>query len=174
LIGGSTGTEKSTYLQCLTAIMSIKHDSRILVVGSGVFGISTALWLARSGYRDITVFDMQDTYAAGYNPAAGIDSASADLNKIIRFSYGDEIEYQRLAFEAAKLWEEWNEQLAVSDQSELPGVLQSGIRKLWWNCGYLRMSETAEYDEFELTTLQNMAKEGLRDSQFMVDDAAGQ
>ncbi|KAH6638583.1 FAD dependent oxidoreductase [Truncatella angustata] len=151
--------------------MALDHDSKILIVGSGVFGISTALWLARSGYRDITVFDMQDTYSTGYDPAE-VDSASADLNKIIRFSYGDEIEYQRLAFEAAKLWEEWNGEIASADESQLPEVLQKGARKLWWNCGYLRMSETAEYDEFELTTLENMKKEGIRESQFMVDDAS--
>ncbi|KAF7534342.1 hypothetical protein G7054_g6326 [Neopestalotiopsis clavispora] len=150
--------------------MSINHDSKILIVGSGVFGISTALWLARSGYRDVTVFDMQDTYASGYDPGQGIDSASADLNKIIRFSYGDEIEYQKLAFQAAKLWEEWNEQIAAAEESELPEVLHKGSKKLWWNCGYLRMSETADYDEFELTTLENMKNEGIRDTQFMVDN----
>jgi sarcosine oxidase/L-pipecolate oxidase len=153
--------------------MAIRHDSRILIVGSGVFGISTALWLARSGYQDITVFDMQDTYSSGYDPYAGIDSASADLNKIIRFSYGDEIEYQRLAFEAAKLWEEWNTEIATADEDDLPDVLRRGVRKLWWNCGYLRMSETAQYDEFELTTLENMRREGIRETQFMVDDESG-
>lgn len=150
--------------------MPINHDSKILIVGSGVFGISAALWLARGGYHDITVFDMQDTNSTGYHPYAGVDSASADLNKIIRFSYGDEIEYQRLAFEAAKLWEGWNEEIAGTDENELPEVLRTGSRKLWWNCGYLRMSETTNYDEFELTTLENMKKEGIRESQFMVDD----
>ncbi|KAK9776223.1 putative FAD dependent oxidoreductase [Seiridium cardinale] len=150
--------------------MAAQHSSKILIVGSGVFGISTALWLAQSGYRDITVFDMQDTYSSGYDPYAGVDSASADLNKIIRFSYGDEIEYQRLAFEAAKLWEEWNQQIATTNNDELPEVLRQGSKKLWWNCGYLRMSVTGEYDEFELTTLENMKKDGIRDTQFMVDD----
>ena len=53
-------------------------DAKILIVGSGVFGLSTAWWLARAGYRRVTVFDMQDTEAAGYDPGAGIESASAD------------------------------------------------------------------------------------------------
>lgn len=153
--------------------MAIQPDSKIFVVGSGVFGISTALWLARSGYRDVTVFDMQDTYASGYDPAAGVDSASADINKIIRFSYGNEIEYQRLAFEAAKLWEEWNREIAASSSSELPEVLRSGDRKLWWNCGYIRMSAENHYEPFELSTLENMKKEGIRDTQFMADDEEG-
>lgn len=154
-------------------MVSLNHDSKILIVGSGVFGISTALWLARSGYKDVTVFDMQDTFSSGYDPYAGIDSASADLNKIIRFSYGEEIEYQRLAFEAAKLWDEWNQQLETSSENDLPPVLQRGTRKLWWNCGYLRMSEADKYDEFELATLENMEREGIRESQFMVDNDTG-
>lgn len=58
--------------------MSLHPESKILIVGSGVFGLSTALWLARSGYRRVTVFDMQDTGSAGYDPGAGIKSASAD------------------------------------------------------------------------------------------------
>lgn len=153
--------------------MAIKHNSKILVIGSGVFGVSTALWLARTGYQDITVFDMQDTYSSGYDPGAGIDSASADLNKIIRFSYGNEIEYQKLAFEAAKLWEEWNQEIAATEAGDLPGVLRKGSKKLWWNCGYLRMSESGEYDDFELTTLKHMEEEGIRESQFMVDDENG-
>lgn len=152
----------------------INHDSKILIVGSGVFGVSTALWLARSGYRDVTVFDMQDTYASGYDPGRGVDSASADLNKIIRFSYGDEIEYQKLAFQAAEIWDEWNQRIAAEDGSDLPDVFQKGSRKLWWNCGYLRMSETAVYDQFELTTLENMKNEGIRDTQFMVDNQEGE
>ncbi|KAI0157574.1 FAD dependent oxidoreductase [Xylariaceae sp. FL1272] len=146
--------------------MALNQDSRILIVGSGVFGLSTALWLARSGYRSVTVFDMQDTEATGYDPAAGIDSASTDINKIIRFSYGKEIEYQRLASQAAELWQEWNEQ--VKDAEEVPEVLRNE-RKLWYNCGFLRMAAGDELAEFEIETLRNMEREGVRDSQFRCD-----
>lgn len=34
---------------------------------------------------------------------AGGDTASADLNKVMRASYGHEIEYQRLAYEGQRL-----------------------------------------------------------------------
>src|ERR1700712_3895163 len=118
----------------------IEKSSKIIIVGSGVFGISTALWLAQSGYGDVTVLDMQDTATASYDPSAGIDSASADLNKIIRFSYGSEVEYQRLATEAAKLWDEWNDQIGATPDDELPERLRGGGGKLWWNVGFLRMS----------------------------------
>lgn len=148
-------------------------SSKIIIIGSGVFGLSTALWLARSGYTNVTVFDMQDTAAAGYDPDE-IDSASADINKIIRFSYGVEIEYQRLASNAAVMWEEWNQQLAHAKDEDLPPALRDwpGERKLWWNVGMLRMSATDDFGAFEMQTLKNMEKEGLRDRQFKSDDTA--
>lgn len=150
----------------------LKHDCKILIIGSGVFGISTALWLARSGYTGITVFDMQDTLTTGYNPDKGVDSASADWNKIIRFSYGNEIEYQRLAFEAAGIWEEWNRQVAAAEVDDLPESLRDAPRKLWYNSGMLRVSATDVLGEFEEQTLRNMEREGIRKFQFSTDDAA--
>ncbi|RWA04218.1 hypothetical protein EKO27_g10888 [Xylaria grammica] len=152
--------------------VSLHSDSRILIIGSGVFGLSTALWLARLGYRRVTVFDMQDTRSAGYDPGAGIESASADINKIIRFSYGSKIEYQRLASQAAEIWDEWNQEIAGLDESELPEVLRRGERRLWYKCGFLRMGAGSEFGDFELQTLRNMEKEGVRDTQFKSDDEA--
>ncbi|KAI0104851.1 FAD dependent oxidoreductase [Nemania sp. FL0031] len=155
--------------------MALHAGSKILIVGSGVFGLSTALWLARLGYRHVTVFDMQDTGSSGYDPGAGITSASADINKIIRFSYGSEIEYQRLASQAAEIWEEWNHEitsLAEVEEEELPPVLRSGERKVWNKCGFLRMGAGSEFADIELQTLENMEKEGIRDTQFKSDDEA--
>ncbi|ROV87735.1 hypothetical protein VMCG_10588 [Cytospora schulzeri] len=148
---------------------SLQPSSRTLIVGSGVFGLSTALWLARSKYTDITVLDMQDTASSGYDPDK-IDSASADINKIIRFSYGTEIEYQRLASDAAVAWEEWNKQIADTRDEDLPPELRQGERKLWWNVGMLRMADGEDFDDFEMKTLANMEKEGIRDKQFKNDD----
>ncbi|KAI0601175.1 FAD dependent oxidoreductase [Biscogniauxia sp. FL1348] len=147
--------------------MAIQPTSKILIVGSGVFGISTALWLARAGYADVTVLDMQDTGSRGYDPGAGVDSASADLNKIIRFSYGAEIAYQRLATEAAGLWDAWNRDIAECPEEELR---RAGGGKLWCNAGMLRMSCTDELGAFELDTLRNMQIEGIREFQFRSDD----
>lgn len=100
-----------------------------------------------------------------------MDSASADLNKIMRLSYGTEIDYQRLAFEAGEIWKTWNEEIA-SASDDLPKGLKSSD-KLWYSTGMLRMSATKEYDEFELRTLENMEKEGLRGMQFMCDHPEG-
>jgi hypothetical protein len=130
-----------------------------------------ALWLAKSKYTDITVFDMQPLAKNSFNPTAGLDSASADINKIMRLSYGTEIDYQRLAYEAGRIWKTWNEQIESGSRG-LPEVLEKDD-KLWYSSGMLRMSATEDYGEFELRTLENMQKEGLRDMQYMCDNPEG-
>lgn len=67
----------------------------IIIVGAGVFGLSTALELATRGYADITVLDR-------YCPPA-VDGSSVDLSRIIRFDYGDRL-YGRVAREAVDAW----------------------------------------------------------------------
>jgi sarcosine oxidase/L-pipecolate oxidase len=71
-------------------------DYSYIIVGSGVFGASTALELARSKPdARIVLVDEFDTP----NPAG----ASSDLNKIIRADYRDPM-YARLAVDAMKYW----------------------------------------------------------------------
>jgi len=57
-------------------------QSPVLILGSGAWGLSTALHLERSGYTDITVFDRAETIPSPY-------SAAYDLNKIVRPEYED-------------------------------------------------------------------------------------
>jgi sarcosine oxidase/L-pipecolate oxidase len=57
------------------------RDSRILIVGAGVFGLSTALELARQGYTNVKVID-REAVPSPY-------SAGTDLNKIVRAEYED-------------------------------------------------------------------------------------
>lgn len=68
-------------------------DSRVIIVGGGVFGLSTALWLARGGYQNVTIFDRCDFDKNYYNPSNGCDGASADINKIFRATYGTQQQY---------------------------------------------------------------------------------
>ncbi|KAJ6595594.1 FAD dependent oxidoreductase [Mycena vulgaris] len=86
--------------------MDLQDDSgrKTLIVGSGCFGLSTALELLRRGWKDVTVIDRANTLPAP-------DGASNDLNKIVRTSYSDPF-YARLAQDAIKSWksrEEWND-----------------------------------------------------------------
>lgn len=61
-------------------------DNKIIIVGAGVFGLSTSLHLARAGYKDVTVFDYQPYDKTIYDHSQGCDSASSDINKIYRAS----------------------------------------------------------------------------------------
>ncbi|KAJ5999144.1 hypothetical protein N7451_006954 [Penicillium sp. IBT 35674x] len=89
------------------------NDS-VLIVGTGIFGLSTALHLAPHGYS-VTVFDRQPYDKSKYSYFKGTDAASADINKIVRSAYGTQTEYQELSVEATKAWHEWNEKLASGE-----------------------------------------------------------
>jgi glycine/D-amino acid oxidase-like deaminating enzyme len=52
-------------------------DAPINIIGAGIFGLSTALHLARRGYRNVTVFDKQPYDATRYSYFEGCDAASA-------------------------------------------------------------------------------------------------
>ncbi|KAJ6589812.1 FAD dependent oxidoreductase [Mycena vulgaris] len=81
------------------------HDNRkTLIVGSGCFGLSTALELLKRGWTDVTVIDRANTLPAP-------DGASNDFNRIVRTSYSDPF-YAKLAQDAIKSWktrDEWND-----------------------------------------------------------------
>lgn len=75
--------------------MAFSKTDSILVVGAGVFGLSTALELNKRGYTDVTVVDR-------YAPPA-IDGSSVDISRIIRIDYADPV-YCQMAAEAYKGW----------------------------------------------------------------------
>ncbi|PWN37752.1 FAD dependent oxidoreductase [Meira miltonrushii] len=75
--------------------MPIDQDTYI-VVGSGVFGSSTALELIRAGHKVIVLDRSEDGYCAP-------DGASNDLNKIVRADYSDP-HYRNLAKMAISYW----------------------------------------------------------------------
>ncbi|KAJ5081654.1 hypothetical protein NUU61_009918 [Penicillium alfredii] len=75
--------------------MSPSKSDSILIVGAGVFGLSTALELKKRGYSDITVVDR-------YVPPA-VDGSSVDISRIIRSDYADPI-YSQMAREAYQGW----------------------------------------------------------------------
>ncbi|KAI0692103.1 FAD dependent oxidoreductase [Cytidiella melzeri] len=83
---------------------AVKKDSKIIVIGAGVFGLSTADHLLRRGYTAITILDRSTVLPAP-------DAASCDINKVIRSSYSDPF-YTNFAREAIELWrdeKEWSD-----------------------------------------------------------------
>lgn len=57
-----------------------KKTSRILIIGAGVFGVSTAYHLLKRGYKDITIVDRANELPAP-------DAASTDINKSTSLPY---------------------------------------------------------------------------------------
>jgi sarcosine oxidase/L-pipecolate oxidase len=56
---------------------SLTKSSPIVIVGAGVFGLSTAVNLAERGYKDVTVIDKQEYDSSLYSYDSGCDAASA-------------------------------------------------------------------------------------------------
>ncbi|KAJ6497714.1 FAD dependent oxidoreductase [Mycena sanguinolenta] len=76
--------------------MAHDRNGKILIVGAGCFGLSTALALLKRGWTDVTVIDRSSMLPAP-------DGASNDINRIVRTSYSDDF-YSKLAFDAIREW----------------------------------------------------------------------
>ncbi|KAL4738577.1 FAD dependent oxidoreductase [Aspergillus similis] len=76
-------------------------EENILIVGAGIFGVSTAYHLSQrhSDPSRIILFDR-----AAQEPPSNTLAASADINKIIRADYSSPL-YMELGFEAIKAWQ---------------------------------------------------------------------
>jgi sarcosine oxidase/L-pipecolate oxidase len=147
---------------------SLSKDSRINIVGAGVFGLSTALHLRRRGFTNITVFDKQPYDVSLYSYLLGADAASADMNKIVRSAYGTQVEYQELTFEAIDTWETWNNELATGEN--LPPGMTRGDR-VFYACGNLSMTDGNTLPEFEQATINSMEQCGHPNTQLVTTNA---
>ncbi|KAH3303113.1 hypothetical protein KXW39_002057 [Aspergillus fumigatus] len=70
-------------------------NQRVVIIGAGVFGLSTALNITQDGFTAITVLDR-------HMPPVP-DGSSNDISRVIRFDYGDPV-YAQLGKEAYELW----------------------------------------------------------------------
>jgi sarcosine oxidase / L-pipecolate oxidase len=73
----------------------LSYDDAIVIVGAGVFGLTTALALRQQGYKSITVLDRM------MPPVP--DGSSVDISRIIRNDYSDPF-YAKMAREAMQEW----------------------------------------------------------------------
>ncbi|KAI0484988.1 putative sarcosine oxidase [Xylariaceae sp. FL0804] len=145
-------------------------DQPIIIVGSGVFGLSTAIHLAKRGYCDVTVFDKQPYDSSRYSYFAGADAASADLNKIVRSAYGAQTEYQDLSTEAIAGWHAWNAELAAGGEAAaVPPGMSAGDRVFIPN-GNLSLSSDPVLPAWELACIEGMERAGHRDTQLDTTD----
>lgn len=79
--------------------MTAKSD--ILIVGAGIFGVTTALALAGRGYS-VKITDP--------GPLPRPQAASTDISKVVRVEYGADDAYMTLAEESRAGWLRWNEE----------------------------------------------------------------
>lgn len=140
------------------------EDQPVIVVGAGVFGLSTALHLGRRGYRNVTVFDKQPYEETRYSYLKGCDAASADFNKIIRSAYGAQTEYQDLSTEALRGWRVWNDEL--KNGTCVPEGMKTSDR-VFINNGNLSFTNQAELPPFEVASVHNLEKAGFPNTQLI-------
>ncbi|KAJ4192079.1 hypothetical protein NW755_004215 [Fusarium falciforme] len=125
----------------------------VIIVGAGVFGLSSALHLQQRGYRNIKIFDKQDYHASEYSPFNGGDSASSDSHKVIRSAYGDSAILQDLANRAIDKWKQWNK--------------ESG-QELFLNTGWARLTDIGRPQDVDIETFKTMSEAGLGHTQYFL------
>ncbi|CAG9981073.1 unnamed protein product [Clonostachys byssicola] len=149
--------------------MSSTKPEHIIIVGAGIFGLSTAIHLARRGYTNITVFDKQPYEKTLYSYLDGCDAASADINKIIRSAYGSQTIYQELTSDALRSWHEWNQEIARG--ADLPPGFSPSDR-VFFNCGNLSCGDYSSLPTFERATVECMEAAGFKRTQLITNEPA--
>jgi len=71
----------------------------VIIVGSGIYGVTAALALRRRGYT-VSLFDP--------GPLPHPLAASTDISKVIRLDYGADEDYMALMETALERWRKWN------------------------------------------------------------------
>jgi sarcosine oxidase/L-pipecolate oxidase len=56
--------------------LDVSKTSPIVIIGAGVFGLSTAIHLAHRGYKPVTILEKQPYDEISYSYDAGCDAAS--------------------------------------------------------------------------------------------------
>jgi len=109
----------------------------ILIVGAGVFGLSSALELSRRGHS-VTLIDP--------GPIPHPKAASTDISKAVRMDYGSDELYMSLMEEAFQVWDQWNREWRTP---------------LYHEDGFLLLSqEEIKPGGFEYESLQLLRKRG--------------
>src|ERR1043165_3468261 len=78
--------------------------SRIIVVGAGINGVTSAIELKKRGH-DVVLIDP--------GPLPHSLAASTDISKAVRAAYGPDQDYAAMAERSIRLWREWNKDFGV-------------------------------------------------------------
>ena len=91
----------------------MSSSSDFLIIGAGIFGVTTALELRGRGY-DVTLIDP--------GPLPYPLAASTDVSKVVRMEYGKDRQYMRMVMQAIEGFQQWNEEFGEDIYHET-GVL---------------------------------------------------
>jgi len=78
---------------------------KILIVGAGINGVTTAIALKQRGHNVILIDP---------GPLPHSLAASTDISKAVRSTYGADEDYTALAERAIPLWKQWNEEFGTT------------------------------------------------------------
>ncbi len=114
-----------------------KYD--FLIIGCGIFGVTTAIALRRRQYR-VGILN-PDTIP---HPLA----ASTDISKVVRMEYGADREYMDMVEAAIDGWHAWNEQFGDT---------------LYHEVGFLMLCrQTPGPEAFEMSSYHNLIRKGYQ------------
>ncbi|KAL1917298.1 uncharacterized protein VTP21DRAFT_4954 [Calcarisporiella thermophila] len=122
-----------------------RQGNRILIVGGGCFGLSTALALSGDPSLHITVFDRAQIPSR--------DAASNDTTKLVRMDYGNDVLYQDLTIEALPIWRKWNSEARRRYGQDV--FTESGIL-------FLSRDHLGEYEKRSMANLSQVLPEALK------------
>jgi glycine/D-amino acid oxidase-like deaminating enzyme len=111
--------------------------SKVVVVGAGINGVTTAIELRRRGYEVVL---------ADPGPLPHPLAASTDISKAVRAAYGADQEYTELAERSIDRWRKWNQEFGTQLYHEV-GVM------------FVRHGEM-EPGDFEFESFKTMEKRG--------------
>ena len=113
--------------------------SKIIVIGAGVNGVTTAIELKKRGHEVVLVDP---------GPLPHPLAASTDISKAVRATYGADEDYTALAERSIRLWRQWNEEFGTNLYHEV-GAMFVRLRKM-------------EPGDFEYESLKLLEKRGVK------------
>lgn len=125
----------------------MNSSSDFLVVGAGIFGVTTALELRSRGYR-VTLIDP--------GPLPFPLAASTDVSKVVRMEYGDDLQYMRMVIRAIDGFHRWNEEFGEN---------------LYHETGVMVVSKVAmSGDDYLESSFRAVLEEGLKPERLSADE----
>lgn len=131
----------------------LHKSEKIIIVGAGVYGLSTSLALLEDGFTNVHIFDKNDYIKQKYDYFLGCDSASSDMNKIFRAAYGEQVHYQEMALKSRGTFLKWN--LMIEKEN------WEGGDPVFINTGLVSLSDQKELPSFEKITLDKMGSDAI-------------